>query len=70
MSKDWMIDVLADLRSFAGANSMQGLAEHLDDAIMIAAAELRGEGVSADVLSAYDIKNRSVHRTHQENGYA
>ncbi len=70
MSRDWMIDVLADLRSFAGANFMPGLAEHLDDAIMIAAAGLRVDGASADVLSACDFKNGSVHRTHQENGYA
>ncbi len=70
MSKDWMIDVLVDLRSFAGANLMPGLAEHLDDAIMIAAAELRGEGVSADVLSVYGYENGSVPRAHKENGYA
>jgi len=65
-----MIDVLADLRCFAGANAMPVLAEQLDDAIMIAAAELRGEGISADVLSACDFSDGSVHRTRQENGYA
>ncbi len=40
MKKDWMIDVLADLRACALNNKMTVLAEHLDDAILVAAAEL------------------------------
>ena len=41
MKKDWMIDVLADLRAFALNNKMTVLAEHLDDAILVAATELK-----------------------------
>lgn len=41
MSQNWMIDVLRDVRGFAVKKSMMGLAEHLDDAIVIASAELR-----------------------------
>jgi hypothetical protein len=70
MSKEWMIDVLNDLRSFAGANNMPGLSEALDDAMIVASAELRVEGNSADVRSAGKLTTGSVHRTHQENGYA
>ena len=40
MKKDWMIDVLADLRACALNNKMTVLAEHLDDAILVAASEL------------------------------
>jgi hypothetical protein len=40
MGKDWMIDVLADLRSFAQQNGMMILSEQLDDTILVAAAEL------------------------------
>jgi len=35
-----MIDVLADLRACALNNNMTVLAEHLDDAILVAASEL------------------------------
>lgn len=41
MSNEWMIDVLADLRKFAAQQAMLELAEHLDDAIMVAAVEIR-----------------------------
>ena len=40
MSHDWIIDVLADLRVFARANGLHDLAEHLDDAAMVATREL------------------------------
>jgi len=40
MRQDWMIDVLADLRSFAQQNGMKTLSEQLDDTILVAAAEL------------------------------
>ena len=41
VKKDWMIDVLADLRACALNNKMTKLAEHLDDAILVAASELK-----------------------------
>lgn len=40
MSKDWIIDVLTDLRTFAHLNELPSLAEHLDDTVLVAAAEL------------------------------
>jgi len=40
VKKDWMIDVLADLRACALNSNMTVLAEHLDDAILVAASEL------------------------------
>jgi hypothetical protein len=70
MSKDWMIDVLADLRSFAEANKLPVLAEQLDDAIMIAAWELRCVGNRTGMSGTNENEAGSVHRTHQENGYA
>ena len=41
MSQEWMIDVLKDLRIFAQANGLIGLAEQLDDTIIVAASELK-----------------------------
>lgn len=41
MAQDWIIDVLADLRQYAIRNYYVGLAEQLDDAIVVAATEIR-----------------------------
>jgi len=43
MHNDWILDVLRDLTTFAHANGMPGLAEHLEDAQLLAAAEMGRE---------------------------
>ncbi len=43
MSNEWIIDVLSDLRNFAEKQAMMDLAEHLDDAILLAANALRDQ---------------------------
>lgn len=40
MQSDWILDVLADLRSFAMSNDLPALAEQLDDTALIALAEI------------------------------
>jgi hypothetical protein len=40
MQYDWILDVLADLKSFAKVNGLTGLAEQLDDTSLLAAAEI------------------------------
>ncbi len=40
MHNDWILDVLADLRSFALANDLAALAEQLDDTTLVAANEI------------------------------
>ncbi|MFD3190940.1 hypothetical protein ACFMPD_11775 [Sedimentitalea sp. HM32M-2] len=40
---DWILDVLADLKSFASANGLSALAEQLDDTTLIAAAEIASQ---------------------------
>ena len=47
MQNDWILDVLADLKSFATANGMTILAEQLDDATLIAAAEIASQAERA-----------------------
>ena len=49
MSQDWVIDVLNDLKKFAHANGLMGLAEQLDDSILVAAAELDGGANGTEV---------------------
>ena len=40
MTNDWIIDVLLDLKKFSARNELDDLAEHLDDTIMVATAQL------------------------------
>ncbi|WP_417525450.1 hypothetical protein [Marinovum sp.] len=39
MQHDWILDVLADLKTFALTNGLPALAEQLDDARIVAMAE-------------------------------
>ncbi|HSF90855.1 MAG TPA: hypothetical protein VLA51_01495 [Paracoccaceae bacterium] len=55
MADEWIMDVLSDLRTFAAKQSFLELAEHLDDAIFIAAAEIRRD---EEELKAQDADNR------------
>lgn len=40
MTQDWIVSVLEDLRAFADQNEMPATAELLDDALLVAAAEI------------------------------
>lgn len=40
MRSDWILDVLADLRTFAESNNLPVLAEQLDDTAIIALTEI------------------------------
>ena len=40
MSNTWILDVLADLKSFALRNDLSALAEQLDDTTLVAATEI------------------------------
>ncbi len=40
MANDWIIDVLADLKAYATKNGLSALAAQLDDASLVAAAEI------------------------------
>ena len=43
MTNDWMIDVLADLRAFAGKNGLFRLEDELGRALNVAAEELSAQ---------------------------
>lgn len=40
MRSDWILDVLSDIKSFAIANELPLLAEHLDDIAIVALTEI------------------------------
>ena len=46
MQNEWILDVLADLRTFARQNGLGVLAEQIDDTRLVAAAELASTGTS------------------------
>ncbi len=50
MQNEWILDVLADLKTFAQQNGLGVLAEQLDDTQLVAASELAltGEGQTVD----------------------
>ena len=43
MGHDWILDVLADLKTFARTNGMPSLAAQLDDATLVAQAEIASQ---------------------------
>ena len=62
MGHDWILDVLADLKSFAQANDLPSLATHLDDAALVARAEIasHAEGTGFGKTCGYALAGRSV----------
>ncbi len=68
MTNDWMIDVLTDLRKFATKQAMPELAEHLDDAILVAATELRAIEAGQNILGPDEYQSRDLSGTLADNG--
>ena len=54
MQNEWLLDVLSDLRSFAGANGMAQLSQQLDTARAVALIELTSCRVEAPVAMTRD----------------
>ena len=40
MTNDWILDVLADLKSYARKNDLPALADQLDETLLVAATEI------------------------------
>ena len=47
MQNDWILDVLADLKTFAMANDLRVLAEQLEDTTLVAASEIASKAEEA-----------------------
>jgi len=66
MSHDWIIDVLADLKAFAEMNGMAATAAGLDDATLVAMAELSSldandrDGEGAVVRTGHEHRSGNV----------
>ena len=47
MARDWILDVLEDLRTFAGKNGLDATERQLDQAMVVVADELgSGQGIA------------------------
>ena len=58
MGQEWILDVLADIRSFAVNNRMPQLAEQLDDAMLVAAAEMTAStGMASEKIELASVAN-------------
>ncbi|MDB2407116.1 hypothetical protein N9W17_01110 [Jannaschia sp.] len=61
MSKDWIIEVLGDLRGFATMNDLPATAVQLEEAIVVAIAEISQDVPAPARAGTYDAKvERSV----------
>lgn len=55
MGKDWILDVLTDLRTFAVSNGMPALAEQLDDTRIVAMSEIASSTEGRDPDNGTDV---------------
>lgn len=63
MSNNWILDVLADLKSFALRNELTALADQLDDTTLVAATEIASmEGGAQSVQKPNAAEAGVVHR--------
>jgi len=67
MSQEWIIDVLRDIRHYAHNNRFPGLAEVLDDAMVVAALELHERGEIGSVAERYVNQTGKFHRGAEEH---
>jgi hypothetical protein len=60
MKAYWVIDILKDIRQFSEKNGMVELAEHLDDAIFVAASEISARLCSSGTVEVGNGKARGA----------
>lgn len=57
MQNDWILDVLADLKTFADTNGLGALSQQLDDTATIAAAEISSCAIKVQTKAYGDTSN-------------
>ena len=65
MANEWILDVLADLKAFAGDNGLTAVATGLDDLTVVAAAEIASQEGRAPAAVAIECGHAGqILRTH------
>lgn len=67
MKAYWVIDILKDIRQFSEKTGMMELAEQLDDAIFVAASEIRLHLATAGIEEGVSGKTGTHARTFAEH---
>ena len=67
MKAYWVIDILKDIRQFSEKNGMVELAEHLDDAIFVAASEIGAKLCGAGTVEVGHGQSRGSARALTDN---
>jgi len=71
MSNEWIIDVLTDLRTFAQTNGMEATAAELEDACLVALAELASKRAGdMGQTSGNEGKSGKPHQGHTDSDVA
>lgn len=60
MNAEWVLDVLSDLKTFSRENGLCGLSEHLDDAMVVAATEIRRKTNAGEQADAHAATSRKA----------
>lgn len=60
MREAWILELLGSARDAARARAMPRLAEHLDDAILVAASEFHEAGLMAEACAGDDVEGASA----------
>lgn len=55
MANDWIIDVIADLKTYAETNGLSALADQLGDATLVAATEIASERDRAPEMANWEV---------------
>ena len=61
MANDWIIDVLADLKSYAKKNGLSVLAKQLDETTLIAATEIASAEAKAPDTANWELGDVTGH---------
>jgi len=60
MKHDWMIRTLQDLQSYAASNDLPALAEHLDQAKLLALTEAESRRPALELRPAEDLRPKAA----------
>lgn len=69
MSQEWLIEVLTDIRHYSRKHKLPGLSEVLDDAIIVAAGELKNRSAIVSAVGEHDSEAGNFHRGVEEHKF-
>ncbi len=68
MKNDWIIDVLADLNSFAKSNGLPALAKQLEETAILASVELASHNAGASIVDSRPTSQQCIQEPRRRFG--